>query len=58
VRLEERSDIATPPLGIRKPGSAAPATAEAHAGSSQSMAKVDPSEPGHILPLHKRPKPA
>ena len=58
VRLEERSDIATPPLGIRKPGSAASATAEAHGGGSQSIAKVDPSEPGHILPLHKRPKPA
>ena len=58
VRLEERSDIATPPLGIRKAESAASATAEAHGGGLQSTARVDPNEPGHILPLHKRPKPA
>src|ERR1700739_973785 len=50
VRLEER-DIATPPLGIRKSGSAASATAEAHGGSWESTAKGDPSGPGPILPL-------
>ena len=62
VRLEERSDIATPPLGIRKPGSTASANGPEARGqrsdSSQTAAKADASGSDPILPLHNRPKPA
>jgi hypothetical protein len=58
VRLEERSDIATPPLGLRKAAVAAPA-GDAEASEPRSAAaKADPNRTDPILPLHNRPKPA
>jgi hypothetical protein len=61
VRLEERSDIATPPLGLRKTA-LAPAgdadTKESCGGSQQATSKADTNHSDSILPLHNRPKPA
>jgi hypothetical protein len=61
VRLEERSDIATPPLGLRKTTLTPPGatdTNESRAGSQPTASKADTNHSDSILPLHNRPKPA
>jgi hypothetical protein len=58
VRLEERSDIATPPLGLKKAAFTTPAGGGEVQEPRSAPAKADPNRADPILPMQNRPKPA